>query len=178
MTGATLYERQRVLTTLGVLEATPGRGPGSGVPLTPDAVAAVIISLLATDSLSEVDQRVVALCNAVPGDPVGIHKDLWRSKGSPTFKTEIGRFLSGQPLAHTTGRYREPVSIRVTRFWRAQITFGGLSGRSRVQMFFLQKGGEDPSPINRTGEIEGAFLYLLRDFTVAALKQLDKEDEE
>src|SRR4051812_2434564 len=55
-TGAALYERQRALVALGVLKPTKGRGPGSGVPFTPYAEAAVLISLLTTDNLAEVDE--------------------------------------------------------------------------------------------------------------------------
>ncbi|WP_156179617.1 hypothetical protein [Bradyrhizobium sp. LTSPM299] len=49
-----LYERQRALVRGGLLTATKGRGPGSGVKATPENVAMLIISVLATDSLSDV----------------------------------------------------------------------------------------------------------------------------
>jgi hypothetical protein len=65
-TPATLYERQRALVRLGVLDAADGRGPGSGVPLTADNLAALIIALGVTDNLSDTDQRVAKLCGASP----------------------------------------------------------------------------------------------------------------
>jgi len=49
-----LYERQRALVRGGLIKATAGRGPGSGVKATADNVAMLIISVLATDSLSDV----------------------------------------------------------------------------------------------------------------------------
>jgi hypothetical protein len=69
-TPASLYERQRALTRLGLLTAQPGRGPGSGIKLSADSVAVMVISLLATENLSDVDGRLVRLCNArvLPGD--------------------------------------------------------------------------------------------------------------
>jgi hypothetical protein len=61
---AALYERQRALVRLGILRGEEGRGPGSGVKLSPDALAAIIVSLLLTDNLSEVDERVAVLLKA------------------------------------------------------------------------------------------------------------------
>ena len=57
MTGlseAAVYERQRALVRAGLLKTERGRGPGSGVRGTPESVALLLISLLATGSLSEV----------------------------------------------------------------------------------------------------------------------------
>src|SRR6516225_4770388 len=70
VTPAALYERQRVLVDIGLIKPRAGRGPGSGVAFTAENLAALVISILATDSLSEIDQRVVNLCNAPPASPV------------------------------------------------------------------------------------------------------------
>src|SRR5579872_2549940 len=61
-----LYERQRALVRLGLLEAKEGRGPGSGVELSARALATLIIALMATDSLAETDVRVLRLASAKP----------------------------------------------------------------------------------------------------------------
>src|SRR4026208_2522364 len=58
---AALYERQRALVRCGLLKTKPGRGPGSGVRATPESIALLLISLLATDSLSQVEARTPAL---------------------------------------------------------------------------------------------------------------------
>ncbi|MGE0522042.1 MAG: hypothetical protein AB7O60_03275 [Variibacter sp.] len=58
-----LYERQRALVRLGIIPEGAGRGPGSGVRATPDTVAMLIVSVLITDSLSEVDGRVLELAS-------------------------------------------------------------------------------------------------------------------
>lgn len=60
---AALYERQRALVRAGLLHSSGGRGPGSGVRATTDAIALLLISLLATDSLSETADRTKALAN-------------------------------------------------------------------------------------------------------------------
>lgn len=57
MTPAALYERQRALVRAGLLEAKPGRGRGSGVSVTPQSVAMMLIAILATDSLSETEAQ-------------------------------------------------------------------------------------------------------------------------
>jgi hypothetical protein len=63
-TPAALYERQRALVRQGVLHPLVGRGPGSGVELSADAVAALLISVGAAWSLSEVDSRIIKYCQA------------------------------------------------------------------------------------------------------------------
>ena len=55
-----LYERQRALVRLGLLPAPTKRGPNSGGAMaTPGTVAVMLISVLVTDSLSEMDDRIL-----------------------------------------------------------------------------------------------------------------------
>jgi hypothetical protein len=63
MTPAALYERQRALVRAGLLRAKSGRGPGSGVRLTADTVALLLIAVLATDSLSDTEEKARAVAN-------------------------------------------------------------------------------------------------------------------
>jgi hypothetical protein len=63
LTSDALYERQRVLVRLNLLEAPSGRGPGSGIRATPSAVSQIIVAVLATDSLSEIDLKARGLGN-------------------------------------------------------------------------------------------------------------------
>ena len=62
-TPAALYERQRALVRAGLLHSRPGRGPGSGVLATGQAVAMLLISIIATSSLSEVADQTRTLAN-------------------------------------------------------------------------------------------------------------------
>jgi hypothetical protein len=52
-----LYERQRALVRAGLLHAVPGRGAGSGVRVTPHAIAMLLVSLVATQSLVEAEKE-------------------------------------------------------------------------------------------------------------------------
>ncbi len=63
--GVALYERQRSLVRVGLLEPE-GRGPGRGVQATPKAVALLLISALATDRLVDAAVRTRDLAAAVP----------------------------------------------------------------------------------------------------------------
>lgn len=63
-----LYGRQRALVQLGVLKATPGRGPGSGVPLTAANLSALALALMCADSLQATDDKVRYVCEARPTD--------------------------------------------------------------------------------------------------------------
>jgi hypothetical protein len=56
MSPAALYERQRALVRAGLLHTKGGRGPGSGVRATPESVAMLLIAIIATDNLSEVEK--------------------------------------------------------------------------------------------------------------------------
>jgi hypothetical protein len=64
----TLYERQRALVREGLLDAEAGRGPGSGVRTTASSVARVLVSVLATDRLSEAHSRTRAIADARPAE--------------------------------------------------------------------------------------------------------------
>jgi hypothetical protein len=57
MNPTALYERQRALIRGGLLETKAGHGPGSGVRLSPESVAMLVISVLATNSLVDVEAK-------------------------------------------------------------------------------------------------------------------------
>jgi hypothetical protein len=170
-----LYERQRSLAKLGLLTAAPGRGPGSGVLLTAENAAAVVISALASDSLSEVDQRVVALCGALPEADV---ISYMRGVTGPTFRSEVAGILSGQPtqLKPAPRHYR---GIRVSRCWRGQIMHG-MGAAMRSIDFFVDKHHRHVSirQISVTAEIEEQMLGNLVAYTKDALSQTTELEEE
>lgn len=76
MTTAALYERQRALVRAGLLRPRPGKGPGSGVEADAKSVAMLLISILATSSLSEVEEwtRIIARMRPVDGVCPFTHK--------------------------------------------------------------------------------------------------------
>src|SRR4051812_38430022 len=95
-----LYSRQRALTALGLLEYVPGRGPGSGVPLSAESVAALVIALMAADSLQGTDARVVVLCEAVPtgGDYHKIMNPICPLTNATSFKSAVAHLLVSPQL--------------------------------------------------------------------------------
>jgi hypothetical protein len=190
-TGAALYERQRVLVNLGALEATPGRGPGSGVPLTAENFAVILISLLATDNLSELDEEVVDLCNSRP-DPMSAptaSASQWKAWGKPTFKTELGRVLNRQPspaivFAATAGgisprlkELDEAVAIRISvaRFRYGQIVYRRRFDDDRRPLNFALRGASPSGPIEITAEIGLKVLNQLQDLIRFALAAEQEE---
>lgn len=92
-----LYERQRALVRLGVLRPLPGRGRGSGVPLNARNLSALIASMLATDKLSEVDTRVVHLCEATPSPG-----PTCPFTGAPNFRDALAAIISSPKRAKLT----------------------------------------------------------------------------
>src|SRR4051794_2381170 len=71
VTPAALYERQRALVRAGDLELAEGRGPGSGVRADCRGIALLLLAVLATDSLSQVETRTKEMSAAkwVSGRP-------------------------------------------------------------------------------------------------------------
>jgi hypothetical protein len=64
LTTSALYERQRALVRMKLLPTPEGRGRGSGAEATADTVAMLVVSVLATDSLSETELYVQALAKS------------------------------------------------------------------------------------------------------------------
>ena len=192
---ATLYERQRALVRLGVLPPSTGAGPGSGVPFTAKNFAAILISILASDSLSDVDQSMVALFKAKPettfddwswgrsekrSDGTSFWSEL-TPRGKPTFLRDVALVLSGYtakvPWEEEHEEAYEPVwnigditGVRVSRVWRGQIV--GEAGGEDVSLFsasYLSSKNRPARAISITAEIEGDMLDRLISFTKDAL---------
>ena len=195
---ATLYERQRALVRLGVLPPSTGAGPGSGVPFTAENFAPILISLLASDSLSDVDQSMVALFKAKPETtfddwswgrsekrsdgrlPFPTH--FWSEltpRGKPTFLRDVALVLSGYtakvPWEEHEEAY-EPVwyigdttGVRVSRVWRGQIVV--KVGDSSFFASYHSSKNRPARAISITAEIEGDMLNRLISFTKHALSQ-------
>ena len=121
ITSAALYERQRALVRLGLLSSDQGRGPGSGVKMTPDNLAALLLALAVTDNLSDTDERVGLLCEAKfeSGGQCRFTKQT-------TLRSAVAAVLSSEELA------RRITSLSVDRSrLRAMIGY-----RARVRTMF------------------------------------------
>jgi hypothetical protein len=113
-----VYERQRALVRAGLLENTEGRGPGSGVRLTPESVAMLLIAVMATDNLSETETMARTLGKARRSDG----SKSAALGGAKTFYAAVINALSDDGVAE------EILFVRVHRT--------NLSAE-----FFLKRGG-------------------------------------
>ncbi|MEH2501557.1 hypothetical protein V1290_000368 [Bradyrhizobium sp. AZCC 1578] len=97
ITPAAIYERQRALVRLGLLPRPHGRGRGAGALATPETAALICISLLATDNLSEMDDRITALAHA----PIHTHykRKYCRLTGATDFKNALSAIMGDVNLA-------------------------------------------------------------------------------
>lgn len=159
-----LHNRQRALVELGLLDVVPGRGPGSGAPLTATNVAGLLISLLAARELRDVDVEVVAICRAK------MLPDRKSTSSKPTFQEAVAEALVDDFL--------EIETIRVTRPWRAQIVH--LLGDT-IDDYFA-KGYRTPFSPPRdawwTGEFPSLVFSELRKATIVAVSIADNDDGE
>jgi hypothetical protein len=178
-TGAALYERQRALVALGVLKPTKGRGPGSGVPFTPYAEAAVLISMLATDNLAEVDERVVGLIEAAPTKMNSMQHRNFVKAGRPTFCTCVAAILAGEKPSWL--RNQEVLAISVERCWKGIFDEGLESTQflTAVRHRVVAKPTDTPrSAIKLRATIDSNLLDQLIVFTKGALSQAVAEEDE
>jgi len=135
-----LYNRQRALVDLGVIQYVRGRGPGSGSPLTADGVAALLVSLLCANDLNGVGSSVVSTCNARRSDTHLV---------PTTFQDEVALCLSGI--------FRLPDEISVRRGQYAEIRRGAAVPR------FTITESADPLPIIYTSHMRGCVLGKVGD---------------
>jgi hypothetical protein len=155
-----------------------------------------LISLLASDSLSEVDQSVVELFRAKPEGRTfswGFHKLVSRPgvppassgfvelapPGEPTFLRDVALVLSGHEAVAPLREWEHDsyladfTGIRVTRAWRGQIVADeGASSASYYSSIGNKKG--PAQSISITAEIEGEMLDRLISFTKDVLNQSDE----
>jgi hypothetical protein len=157
-TPSSLYERQRQLVRLGILTAEEGHGPGSGVKLSADGVAALLLALLATDNLSDTDDRVRLLLESRPSSKA--------KADARTFRQAVAALLSSPQ------KLRNFRSIVVVRHLRSGgIYFSGKAGRPFAETWF-----EPPNPeaysaaIIATVEIRRDVLLPVSLALTAALK--------
>src|SRR5258708_17505028 len=103
---AALYGRQRELVRAKLLASTKGYGPGSGVRLSPDAVAMLLIAVLATDNVSDVKDEAPIFA--------GLKRANQKSgRQAETFRQYVADYLSNQEDDHADIDY-----IRVNRTGR------------------------------------------------------------
>jgi hypothetical protein len=143
-----LYSRQRALINLGLLATRKGRGPGSGVELSADSLAVLLIACLCSETLAETDQRVVAICGATDWDS----RTTYREAVAATLSEQHGQIGQTRALAVDSQK-----AIRV---------FQRLDGLNEEVVYRVAKDrrfNDEPSrPIERVLEIRLATLERIR----------------
>jgi hypothetical protein len=137
-TSDALYERQRALVRLGILRPIPGRGPGSGVELSCDSLAVLLISVGAAAGLSDVDSRITDYCNAtiITDSPSGICP----LTGEKKLRAVMKELLSNQKVAErvdsVTFHHDQPlVKIHYDKTKLLSFSKAELQDQSRFSMF-------------------------------------------
>jgi hypothetical protein len=99
---AALYERQRALVRLNLLPkpTAPGRRSGAAMA-TPDSVAMMLIAVLATDNLSETDDRIEIFAKTRAIDPNTGKPGRCRFTGKHTFHEALAEVLSDSKTCST-----------------------------------------------------------------------------
>lgn len=158
----TLYERQRELVRCGLLHSVPGRGPGSGVPLNADTLATFLISVLASDKLSDLGERTAALCKAVPliNNKQG---NQYRIGGSD-FQFDVARALLQERKLGKRSAKDVFLGIQATRPWRGIILLErptATQGQMSVEYFTDPEGPVEQTFTMHNISIEGPVFSWL-----------------
>jgi hypothetical protein len=169
-TPAALYERQRALTRLGLLTALAGRGPGSGVQLSADCLAAMVISLLATENLSDIDKRMVRLCNArpLPGPACAI-------TGAKTFRQAVTTLFTDPSFSREGDRL---IGFSVERYQGAHIGFFEHGTKARFTRFEVAAEKSRPTQlITRQASVSTELIRIVVDDLSALLPAAPFDDK-
>jgi hypothetical protein len=186
LTHDALFARQRELVRCGLLPVREGRGPGSGVPLTPDTFATFLIGLLATDSLTDLGERTAQLCKARPLE-FAAKKGSWRPR--TTFHSDVAKALVGDRIAGYIPLLEDSpdsdgafyLGIQVTRPWRGmilcyqplQMPDGTKRNSTRGYEYTLgQEAKKAASVLPRTVSIEQELFWA----TSVSLERFMRED--
>jgi hypothetical protein len=153
-----LYERQRALVRLGMLKSPKGRGRGSGAELSPENVSRLLIAALATDSTTEIDERVQKLASA----PFRGKVDQCPFTGTRTFGDALSFLLSEAapipPWPKTGGR----ASVRVNRNECSAVITWMRRGRFGQSQFGLHDQHDQHRTILRYAEMQFEVLRSIR----------------
>ena len=162
-TPAALYERQRALVRAGLLAPEEGRGPGSGVRATAPSVALLVLSVLATESLSETDARVRALADMRPAG------------GEECPLTKARSF--GQALAALLGRLAQAAKVNEIAVSRSvdRASFTYREGRQTKTSHFAGAAKTEPAISVSAALSHDVFLKIAKDVKDMVLESFNEQ---
>lgn len=155
-----LYERQRALVREGLLEALPGHGRGSGVRADASAVAMLLISLVATVSLSKAASRSRELAEA------SCQNGRCGLTGEKTFHGALTRLLLEEKLAKKVTELRVITNEAVVQI---------VHGSKRETFVNDDRSPHDPTGLSIEITLSGDILRRLAAATVDLSTGADDE---
>jgi hypothetical protein len=166
-TAPRLYEREQVLIRAGILDASPGRGPGSGVRATAPSVALRIIAMLAAETLRETEGRTKEIAELTPVDA-----ERCPLRGTPSFLYALTDLVSS--------RYRSTrtIEVKISRTAaRAVIVYRDPKTRKRVECEFTGPNSQEPA-LRVSATLDGAVIKQIAIDVSGVLNALDPADDD
>ena len=155
---AALYERQRALVRLDLLPTPQARGRNSGGAMTtPDAVAMLLISVLATDNLSEMNSRIGTLAHRVAFDPRTGKASHCRITGAKTLRDAVAAVLAESTKA-------EDLNLEIAR----KANTARLVDTGTLPLYPI------PSQFGRPAKIRGVELTAVFSDLLSLSRELEK----
>jgi hypothetical protein len=163
-TPAALYERQRAVVRAGLLDQGDGRGPGSGVRATASSVGWLLIAVMATSNLSEVEARARDIAVMKPS------KDASGEARERSFHEAITGILTSR----TMGLLRPVANVTVSQSTPyAEIEYEG--GQKVTFSKNPSRGGQPAPELRILSEINGEMLrQIAKDLAEMSVKPVDR----
>jgi hypothetical protein len=163
MSATAVYERQRALVRGGLLQVKSGKASGSGVRLTEESLALLLVALLATDNLSRTKECTRTFANL---------KSIARRcpfTDQATFITALSTVLSSTDLSK---RCR---GVLVSRTGPSGCIFYEKEKERLASLFSLNGRKPRPQPFGMgvDAQLHGSTLREVASNFVAALKGVD-----
>jgi hypothetical protein len=164
MSAAAVYERQRALVRGGLLQVESGKASGSGVRLTGESLALLLVALLATDNLSRTEECTRTFANL---------KSIARRcpfTDEATFIAALSTILSSTDLSK---RCR---GVLVSRTGPSACIFYEKEKEPLASLFSLHGRKPKPQPFGMgvDAQLHGSTLREVASNFVAALEGVDK----
>lgn len=183
MTPAALYERQRELVRAGLLIAKGKKGPGAGVELSAESLAMLLISVLVTDSLSEVAVETADMARAKASPSEGTRDEMAEAKaskwkcpvtGKNTFRDALAAALEDRNLSERVE------FVSVTKAVGAEIIFNLKNDFNAGGSLFTARHGwpDSENPRRQVSiNIEGYVFSEIADILHSADDQLSEKKD-
>lgn len=165
-TAPRLYEREQALIRAGILDAFPGRGPGSGVRATAPSVALLIIAMLAAETLRETESRTKEIAELTPVDA-----EQCPLRGTPSFLYALTDLVSSKFRSSRT------IEVKISRTAaRAVIVYRDPETKKRLECEFTGPNAKEPA-LRVSATLDGAVIKQIANDVISVLSVLDSDND-